>query len=224
MSFWTSARSCGTSGVPPVKNGGTGHHVTGLKEPSKRKRSWTGPMDRLFFIAGCARSGTTLLLELMPWFKDMNALVGAERHFSHFSQMNATDGHVLLKPRDRQSSGLSQTAQGPACQRGQASLQGEAAEASLVSGTHKRNTAPMLAAPRCGAKTRSGALCRAPSVNAKKPCRMHGGARGTGAPKGNHNALKHGGFTREALHQRTHMGRLIRDAKKLLQEWKTSGR
>ena len=54
-------------------------------------------MGRLFFIAGCARSGTTLLLELMPSFKDMNALTDAERHFSYFSEMSAIDGNVLLK-------------------------------------------------------------------------------------------------------------------------------
>jgi hypothetical protein len=54
-------------------------------------------MGRLFFIAGCARSGTTLLLELMPSFKDMHALMGAEKHFSYFSKMDATDGNVLLK-------------------------------------------------------------------------------------------------------------------------------
>jgi hypothetical protein len=54
-------------------------------------------MVRRFFIAGCARSGTTLLLELMPSFKDMNALLGVERHFSYFSEMGANHGNVLLK-------------------------------------------------------------------------------------------------------------------------------
>jgi hypothetical protein len=54
-------------------------------------------MGRMFFIAGCARSGTTLLLQLMPSFKDMNALTCAERHFSYFSQMDVTHGNVLLK-------------------------------------------------------------------------------------------------------------------------------
>ena len=33
-------------------------------------------------------------------------------------------------------------------------------------------------------------------------CRMHGGAKGSGAPKGNHNALKHGTYTKEALQRR----------------------
>ncbi|MFZ2080570.1 MAG: HGGxSTG domain-containing protein [Xanthobacteraceae bacterium] len=39
---------------------------------------------------------------------------------------------------------------------------------------HHRNTGPMLASPRCGARTRSGKPCRAPAVNGKKRCRMHG--------------------------------------------------
>jgi len=50
---------------------------------------------------------------------------------------------------------------------------------------HIRNTGPMLASPRCGAKTRSGGACRSPAVHGKKRCRMHGGAPGSGAPKAN---------------------------------------
>jgi hypothetical protein len=56
-----------------------------------------------------------------------------------------------------------------------------------VSG-HPRNTGPMRASPRCGAKTRSGGSCRSPAVSGKKRCRMHGGAPGSGAPKHNGNA------------------------------------
>ncbi len=47
-------------------------------------------------------------------------------------------------------------------------------------------------APRCGARTRSGAPCRSPAVGGKARCRMHGGGRGSGAPRGNRNAWKHG--------------------------------
>ena len=47
-------------------------------------------------------------------------------------------------------------------------------------------------APRCHARTRSGAACRSPAVRGKKRCRMHGGAAGSGAPKGNSNAMRHG--------------------------------
>jgi hypothetical protein len=41
---------------------------------------------------------------------------------------------------------------------------------------HIGNTGPMLASPRCRAKTRSGGSCRSPAVHGKKRCRMHGGA------------------------------------------------
>lgn len=62
---------------------------------------------------------------------------------------------------------------------------------------HKRNTAAMHLSPRCGAQTRNGTPCMAPAVSGRKRCRMHGGAKGSGAPKGNQNAHKHGRYTRE---------------------------
>lgn len=85
-------------------------------------------------------------------------------------------------------------------------------------GNHRRNTAPMLASPRCGARTRSGAPCRSPAVAGKKRCRMHGGANGSGAPRGNTNALKHGVYTKQAFQRRAEMRDLIREARKLLKE------
>lgn len=51
---------------------------------------------------------------------------------------------------------------------------------------------------RCGAKTRSGKPCQAPAANGYRRCRMHGGAPGSGAPKGNKNAVRHGFYTKEA--------------------------
>jgi uncharacterized protein YjcR len=48
---------------------------------------------------------------------------------------------------------------------------------------------------------------------------MHGGARGTGAPRGNRNALKHGMYTRESLEFRAHIRDLLRDGKKLIEEF-----
>jgi hypothetical protein len=65
-----------------------------------------------------------------------------------------------------------------------------------MAGTHQRNTGPMLASPRCGARTRSGAPCQSPQVTGAARCRMHGG-RGSGAPMGNSNALKNGLYTAE---------------------------
>lgn len=83
---------------------------------------------------------------------------------------------------------------------------------------HVRNTGPMLASPRCGAKTRSGGLCRSPAVHGRKRCRMHGGAPGTGAPKANENARKHGLFTRDAIAERRRIREVLGEARKLLEE------
>jgi glucans biosynthesis protein len=85
-----------------------------------------------------------------------------------------------------------------------------------MTGQHPRNTAPMLASPRCGARTRSGAPCRSPAVQGKKRCRMHGGAAGSGAPPGNQNALKHGEYTKQALADRRELAALIRNARALM--------
>lgn len=56
---------------------------------------------------------------------------------------------------------------------------------------------------------------RSPAVNGKKRCRMHGGAEGSGAPKGNQNALKHGTCTKEAFERRARLREYIREAEKL---------
>jgi hypothetical protein len=85
---------------------------------------------------------------------------------------------------------------------------------------HIRNTGPMLASPRCGAKTRSGGVCRSPAVSGRKRCRMHGGAQGSGALKANRNACKHGLFTRDAIAERRRIQALLGEARKLLEEMK----
>lgn len=87
-----------------------------------------------------------------------------------------------------------------------------------MSDKHKRNTDVMHRSPRCGARTRNGTPCRAPAVNGKKRCRMHGGAHGSGAPKRNKNALKHGGHTRLAREDRRARRSMIAGAAKLLIE------
>ena len=86
---------------------------------------------------------------------------------------------------------------------------------------HKRNIGPMLTSLRCGAKTRRGKPCQSPAVRGKKRCRMHGGAEGSGAPKGNQNALKHGRYTKRAIEERLKLRRLIREANKFLDEFET---
>ena len=70
----------------------------------------------------------------------------------------------------------------------------------------------MHASLRCGARTRRGTECRAPAVSGRKRCRMHGGANGSGAPKGNQNALKNGRFTRKAIEDRRMIRALIKEA------------
>jgi uncharacterized protein YjcR len=87
-----------------------------------------------------------------------------------------------------------------------------------MTGDHPRNTGPMLASQRCGAKTRSGKSCRSPAVHGNKRCRMHGGAPGSGAPRGNQNALKHGLYTKAAIEEREQLRALIRQSRKLLQD------
>ena len=85
---------------------------------------------------------------------------------------------------------------------------------------HARNTGPMLASPRCGAKIHSGGLCRSPAVRGRKRCRMHGGAPGSGPPTGNRNARKHGLFTRDAIAERRRIQALVGEARKFLQAMK----
>jgi hypothetical protein len=87
----------------------------------------------------------------------------------------------------------------------------------MPTGTHQRNIRPMLTSLRCCANTRSGTPCRSPAVAGKKRCRMHGGAAGSGAPKGNRNAFKHGLYAKAAIETRNQARALIRQSHKLLQ-------
>jgi uncharacterized protein YjcR len=86
-----------------------------------------------------------------------------------------------------------------------------------MTGNHQRNTGPMLSSQRCMARTRSGKPCRSPAVSGKGRCRMHGGASGSGAPRHNKNALKHGRYTREAIKERQQLRDLLRQARMLLE-------
>jgi hypothetical protein len=78
----------------------------------------------------------------------------------------------------------------------------------------------MLASRRCGAKTRASGSCRAPAVRGKRRCRMHGGAPGSGAPRRNQNARRHGRFTGDAIAERKQVQGLLGEARKLLQAMK----
>jgi hypothetical protein len=85
---------------------------------------------------------------------------------------------------------------------------------------HARNVALMLVSQRCGAKTRKGGACKSPAVAGKNRCRMHGGAPGSGAPKNNKNAFKHGLYTREAIEKRKRLQELLGHSRKLIKEIK----
>ncbi len=75
----------------------------------------------------------------------------------------------------------------------------------------------MNRASRCGARTRAGTPCRSPAVRGKRRCRMHGGAAGSGAPRGVRNgAWRHGGRSGEVAALRRLVGELLREARELV--------
>lgn len=65
---------------------------------------------------------------------------------------------------------------------------------------HAKATWAYHTSPRCGARRKyDGQLCQSPAVKHKVRCRLHGGAKGSGAPRGNNNAYKHGVYSREVM-------------------------
>jgi len=66
-----------------------------------------------------------------------------------------------------------------------------------------------LASPRCGAKTRAGGARQKALPHAR-------GAPGSGAPRGNQNARRHGLFTGEVIAERKQIQALLGEARKLL--------
>jgi hypothetical protein len=72
---------------------------------------------------------------------------------------------------------------------------------------------PYHNSPRCGARTKrnNGNPCRSPAVRGNTRCRIHGGSKGSGAQKGNINALKHGYATAEAKKFRKKIKIAIKD-------------
>jgi hypothetical protein len=77
--------------------------------------------------------------------------------------------------------------------------------------SHRRRINPMhldmRQALRCHTKSKKERV-PVPSSSGAVVCRMHGA--GGGAPKGNRNALKHGGFTAEGLELKRQIGALAR--------------
>ena len=80
----------------------------------------------------------------------------------------------------------------------------------------QRDVQRLNAAPRCGAKTRRGTPCKAPAANGKGRCRMHGGAKGSGAPKGNQNAFKHGAYSKDSIELMKQVKVMMRESEELL--------
>jgi uncharacterized protein YjcR len=52
---------------------------------------------------------------------------------------------------------------------------------------------------------------------------MHGGATGSGAPKGNKNALSHGTYTEAAVQRRAELRLLIEQSTELLRRFEEDG-
>lgn len=85
-------------------------------------------------------------------------------------------------------------------------------------GVHPRNIGPISASPRCGATTRKGAACRALAVGGERGYRIDGGAVGSGAPKGNKNALVSGLHTGDMIARRRRLGELVRESRAILRK------
>jgi hypothetical protein len=86
----------------------------------------------------------------------------------------------------------------------------------------ERRLANMAKAPRCGAKTRAGHPCRQAAVGNRSRCRMHGGAKGSGGPRGDRNGrFTNGLHTREAKTIRKDIRARVREIKALLQATKS---
>src|SRR3974390_3670660 len=69
---------------------------------------------------------------------------------------------------------------------------------------------------RCGAKTRNGRPCLSPVVKGRKRCRMHGGAHGSGAPRGERNGnYRHGLYTADAIAERKAVRAWLRSVRTL---------
>ena len=72
-------------------------------------------------------------------------------------------------------------------------------------------------APRCGARTRRGSSRQSPTVRGRTRCRLHGGAKGSGAPSGSRNGnYRHGQGTRAAIAERKALRALLSQSSELL--------
>jgi ribosomal protein L32 len=80
-----------------------------------------------------------------------------------------------------------------------------------------RRLSNLSKAPRCGARTRAGHPCKQAAVKGRARCRMHGGAKGSGGPRGRRNGnFKHGRWTRENVELRRAMRARVREIRRLV--------
>ena len=79
-------------------------------------------------------------------------------------------------------------------------------------------------APRCMARTRRGTPCQCPATRGRARCRLHGGAVGSGGPKGERNgAFKSGVWTAEAVALRRAAAALVTSASGFRKRLKGAG-
>jgi hypothetical protein len=80
-----------------------------------------------------------------------------------------------------------------------------------------RRLSNLAKARRCGARTRAGSACKQAAVRGRARCRMHGGAKGSGGPRGDRNGnFKEGLWTRESVDQRKAMRARVKEVRALL--------
>ena len=80
--------------------------------------------------------------------------------------------------------------------------------------------APMLGSPRCGAKTRSGKSLHVARGKWEQAMPDAWRAAGSGAPRGNKNAVTHGYYTREAKAERQKIRSLVLHSRDLIRKVK----
>jgi hypothetical protein len=74
------------------------------------------------------------------------------------------------------------------------------------------------AAPRCGARLRTGGRCPLPPAAGKRRCFQHGGARGIGARKGSRRNWRDGFYSREMKAERRRINGFVRGCLRTLKE------
>src|SRR5947209_17266109 len=86
----------------------------------------------------------------------------------------------------------------------------------------ERRLTNLAKARRCGARTRAGHPCKQAAVTGRARCRMHGGANGSGGPRGDRNGhFRHGLWTFETIAMRTDMRLKLGEVRALVCEVKS---